>query len=154
MAYCPDCRANGKPTVEATRDNVDCFCVFGHKQTHASFWSKSPDMIKTKVFFKPGDHDVKTEVWVNAEVLAKAKEMLGERFHPTIASLIRACMAGEPVLIDGVQAEKLRKLNIRNGAEMVAAAELNAQLAGQNENLTEQVIRWENMAARAMVGSQ
>jgi hypothetical protein len=150
MAYCPDCRANGNPTVEAMRDNVDCFCVLGHKQPHAAFWAKNPDMIKTEVHFKPGPHDMKAEIWVNAEVLTKAKQALGERFHPTIASLIRACMAGEPVLIDGVQAAELRKLGVRNGAEMLATAKLNLELAGQNENLVEQVNRWENMAARAM----
>ena len=150
MAYCPKCRDSGKPKIEAMRDNVDCFCLFGHKMSHAEFWSMQPEMIKTEVHFKPGPHDVKCEVWVNAEVLERAKQALGERFHPTMASLIRMCMAGEPVLIDGVQAAELRKMGIKNGAEMVTTAKQNLELVGQNEGLVEQVNRWESMAARAM----
>jgi hypothetical protein len=80
----------------------------------------------------------------------KAKEALGERFHPTVASLISACMAGEPVIIDGQQAAELRKLGIRNGAEMLVAAKQNVELVGQNENLTNEVIKWETRIAGAM----
>ncbi len=152
-AYCPMCRNNGSPSVVATRDNVVCFCLMGHRLSHAQFWNMNPDMIKTEVRFSPGQNDVKTEVWVNNEVLARAKETLGERFHPTMASLIRCCMAGVPVVIDGQQAEKLRKLGVKNGAEMVATAEMVKELSGQNENLVEKLNEWENRFASAMQGA-
>jgi hypothetical protein len=151
-AYCPMCRNQGSPSVMAMRDNVDCFCLMGHRMPHAQFWSMKPDMIKTDVRFQPGPHDVKVEVWVNGEVLQRSKEALGERWHPTIASLIRACMAGVPILIDGQQAEKLRKLGVKNGAEMVATAELNIELSGQNETHVAKINEWEDRFKDALAG--
>lgn len=150
--YCPLCRAAGTPTAELMRDNVDFFCMMGHRMPHEAMMKLDPEMIKTEVHFKPGPNDVKTEIWVNREILARVQAALGERFHPTMASLVRCCAAGEPVLIDGQQAEKLRKMGIRNGAEMLATAEQNVQLAGQVESLTEDLNRWESRIAEAMTG--
>ncbi len=151
-AYCPMCRNQGSPTVEMMRNNTDAYCLMGHRLPHAQFWAMNPDMIKTEVRFAPGPGDVKVEIWVNQECLMKAKDALGERFHPTIGGLIRACMAGAPVLIDGQQAEKLRKLGVKNGAEMVATAELVKELSGQNESLVEKLNEWENRFADALHG--
>ena len=153
-AYCPMCRANNNPSVIAQRDNVNCFCLMGHRIPHAQFWSMKPDMVKTEVRFAPGQGDVKIEIWCNQEVYMRAKEALGERFHPTIASIIRCCMAGEPVIIDGQQAAELRKLGVRNGAEMLATAKLNSELSGQNETLTEELNKWENRFKDAMAAAQ
>ena len=150
---CPMCRAMGNQTApEMMRDNVDFYCPLGHKAPHGQMMSMNPDMIKVETHFKPGDHDIKVEVWVNKEVAAIAKERLGQQFHPTVASLIRCCMAGEPVVIDGQQAEALRKLNVRNGADMVALAKQNVELASQNEDLVEQVNKWEKRIAEALTG--
>ncbi len=148
--YCPLCRNQGSPRVELNRDNVDMFCPMGHKAPHAQMLSLNPEMIKMEVRFKPGTNDVKAEVWVNSEVLMRAKESLGERFHPTVASLIRSCMAGEPVLIDGQQAAELRELGVKNGAEMVATVKLNAELSAQNETLVAKLNEWEERMSKAM----
>ncbi len=149
-AYCPMCRNNGSPSVQAMRDNVNCFCLMGHRLSHAQFWAMKPDMMKTEVRFTPGAGDVKAEIWVNQEVLMRSREVLGERFHPTIASLIRCCMAGEPVLIDGAQAAELRKLGIKNGAEMVTTAKLVNELTGQNESLIEKNNEYRDIIRGAM----
>lgn len=148
--YCPMCRNMGTPNARLMRDNVDLFCMMGHRAPHAQMLAMQPEMIKPTVMFKPGPGDVKVEVWCNQEVYQKAKESLGERFHPTLASLIRCCMMGEPIIIDGKQAEELHKLKIRTGQEMVAMAKQNVELVGQNENLSEQVIRWETRIASAL----
>lgn len=148
--YCPLCRDSGSPTVELLRDNVDFFCMLGHKLPHQRMLALNPEMMKTEIRFKPGPSDVKVEVWVNREVLAKTQDSLGERWHPTIASLIRCCMAGEPVIIDGQQAAELRKLGVRNGAEMLSTAKLNIELSGQNESLVEKVNEWETRFRSAL----
>jgi hypothetical protein len=121
---------------------------------HAQFWAMKPDMMKTEVRFSPGSGDVKAEIWVNQEVFMKSKEALGERFHPTIASLVRSCMAGEPVLIDGQQAAELRKMGVKNGAEMLATAKLVNELTGQNESLVSKLNEWESRFARALNGGE
>jgi hypothetical protein len=149
-AYCPICRNQGSPSVIAMRDNVNCFCLMGHSLPHAAFWGMNPDKMKMETRFAPGQDDVKVEVWVNREVLARSQESLGQRFHPTIASIIRCCMAGVPVIIDGQQAEKLRKLGIKNGAEMIATAELNIELSGQLEAAVAKVNEWEDRFKSAM----
>ncbi len=137
--------------MEMMRDSSNQFtCPMGHNIPGERLQMLKPEMIKTEVLWKPGNGDVKTEVWINQEVLIKAKEVLGNRFNPTIDSILRACLTGDYILIDGQQAAKLKKLGIRNGAEMVAAAEMNQNLAGQNEDLTNQVIRWENRVAGAL----
>ena len=150
--YCPLCRDGGSPTIELMRDNVDFFCLMGHKLPHARMLALNPDMIKTEIRFKPGPNDVKVEVWVNREVYGKTQDALGERWHPTIASLIRCCMAGELVIIDGQQAAELRKLGIRNGQEMLATAKLNVDLSSQNEDLVAKVNEWENRFKDALQG--
>ena len=150
--YCPLCRDGGSPTVELMRDNVEFFCMMGHNMPHARMLALRPDMIKTEIRFKPGPHDVKVEVWVNRDVLAKTQDALGERWHPTIASIIRCCMAGEPVIVDGQQASELRKLGIRNGQEMLATAKLNQELTGQNESLVAKVNEWEDRFKSALQG--
>lgn len=152
--YCPLCRDNGSPRVELMRDMNLFTCLMGHSIVGERLQMLKPEMIRTEVIWKPGTGDVKTEVWVNQEVLMKAKEVLGNRFHPTIASIIRSCMAGEPIIIDGVQAEELKKLGIRNGAEMVATAKQNKELVGMNEDLTTQVIRWETRIAGALANQE
>ena len=153
-AYCPMCRNNGSPAVQAMRDNVNCFCLMGHRMPHAQFWAMKPDMMKTEVRFTPGAGDVKVEIWCNQEVFMKAKEALGERFHPTIASLVRSGMAGEPVLIDGQQAAELRKLGVKNGAEMLATAKLVNELTGNNESLVSKLNEWESRFAKAIGGGE
>jgi hypothetical protein len=152
--YCPFCRNQGNTRSEMTRDNVNFACLMGHQAPHGQILAMNPEMIKAEAHFKPGPNDVKVEVWCNQEVFLKSKEALGERFHPTMASLIRCCMAGEPVVIDGQQAEQLRKLGVKNGAEMVAAAKQNVELSGEVENLTEQVNKWENRFANALAATQ
>ena len=62
-------------------------------------------------------------------------------------------MAGEPVVIDGQQAAELRKLGVKNGAEMVAVAKQNSELAGQNEDLTEQLNKWEKRFENALAST-
>ena len=151
--YCPMCRAAGNDRSELMRDNVDFFCLMNHRMPHEAMPKLNPEMIKTEVHFKPGPNDTKTEVWINKDILYRVQQALGERFHPTMASIIRCCAAGEPVIVDGQQAEKLRKLGIRNGAEMLACAEQNKELAGQNEWLTQELNRWENRFAEAMAAS-
>lgn len=152
---CPFCRNQGNQNPpELMRDNVDMFCLMGHRAPHAQIMAMNPEMIKAEVHFKPGANDIKAEIWVNGEVLMRAKEALGERFHPTIASLIRCCMAGEPVVVDGVQAQELKKLGVKNGAEMLATAKLNSELSGQNQYLTEELNKWENRFKDAMTSAQ
>lgn len=148
--YCPFCRQLGSPTVELMRDNVDFFCAMQHRGPHASILAMQPDMIKAEAYFKPGPHDMKVEVWVNQEVYQKAMQALGQRFHPTMASLIRCCMAGEPIVIDGQQAAELRKLGVRTGADMVVTAKLNLELSGQNESYVKTINEWEDRFSRAM----
>lgn len=148
--YCPICAKQGSPRTELMRDMVDMFCMMGHKFPTAQMLALNPEMIKTEIHFKPGAHDVKVEVWVNQEVLLRTKESLGERWHPTIASLIRCCMAGTPVIVDGQQADKLRKLGVRNGQEMISVAELNVELSAQNETLVAKVNEWEDRFKNAL----
>ena len=93
-AYCPMCRNNGSPAVQAMRDNRDCFCLMGHRLSHAQFWAMKPDMMKTEVRFAAGAGDVKAEVWVNQEVLMRAKEALGERFDQRQSGLAGEANSG------------------------------------------------------------
>jgi len=150
MMYCPFCRNQGSAKIQLMRDNVDMFCMMGHRAPHGQIMAMNPEMIKTTVLFKPGPNDIKVEIWCNQEVYLKAKEALADRFHPTMAAVIRMCMAGDPVLIDGQQAAELRKLGVRNGAEMLAAAKQNVELCGQNQVLTDKVIEWEQRVAGAL----
>lgn len=151
---CPLCRDAGNPNPpELMRDAHMFNCPMGHSIPQERLSVLNPEKIKMQVVFRPGVNDVKSEFWCNQEVLQRAKEALGERFHKTIESILRTAMTGEYILIDGQQAAELRKLGIRNGAEMVATAKQNLELVGQNESLTAEVTKWETRIAEAMTGA-
>jgi hypothetical protein len=42
---------------------------------------------------------------------------------------------------------------VKNGAEMVAVAKQNSELAGQNEDLTEQLNKWEKRFENALAST-
>lgn len=147
--YCPVCAANGNKS-EVYRETFKFFCPVGHQFSYDQLMAAKPEMIKKEIQFKPGDNDVKTEFWCNGEVLSRSRETLGDRIHKTLESVLRAAMAGEFILIDGQQAEELKKLGIRSGAEMLVAAKQNLELAAENESLVAQVNRWEERIAAAM----
>ena len=48
------------------------------------------------------------------------------------------------VVVSGDQARKLKKLNIKNGADMVACAEENQRLGGENADLVKENARFWN----------
>lgn len=147
--YCPLCRDNSGAKVELMRDAHLFNCPMGHTITQDRMGVLNPEKIKLQFFFKPGPHDVKTEAWVNGEVLSRAKEKLGEQFHPTIDSILRVAVTGDYVLVDGVQAKELRKRNIKNGQEMVACAQDNERLENENSQLKEKIAYFEGIFAKA-----
>lgn len=151
--YCPLCRDNGSPHVELMRDSHIFSCPMGHSIQQERLGLMNPEKIKLQVIWKPGVGDIKVEIWVNQEVYQKARESMGDRIHKTVDSILRTAMTGEYILVDGAQAAKLHKLGIRNGAEMVTAAEQNQTLVAENEELVKQVTRWENRIAEALQGA-
>ena len=150
--YCPHCRANGA-RVELIRESHLFNCPMGHSIPQEQLMAMNPEMIKIQPVFKAGPNDVKAEFWCNSEILNRAKEHLGVGFSKTIESILRSAMQGDYILIDGAQASELKKLGIRNGAEMLATAKQNQQLVAENEGLVEQVNRWEKRIAEAMTGA-
>ena len=151
-AYCPMCRNSSGAKVEAMRDSHMMNCLMGHSMTQEQFWSMNPEKIKLDAHFKPGPNDVKAEVWVNSEIYMKAKEILGVQFHRTMDSLMRVAMTGDFIIVDGIQAEKLRAKHIKNGAEMLACAEECERLEAEREMLKDKLDYFESIFKRAAEG--
>lgn len=147
--FCPICRATNGQKVEMYRDAHLFTCLMSHAIQQEQLMAMNPEMIKLEFHFKPQPNDVKVECWVNSEVLRRAKEILGDRFHPTVDSLLRVVVTGDYVIVDGVQAKQLRDKNIKNGQEMVACALDNDRLDAENLDLKNKVAYFEGIFKRA-----
>jgi hypothetical protein len=149
MMYCPHCRRAGIPTeelfLEMPENNV-FRCKNGHAfADREQLLSAAPDLIKLDFIEKPNPTDVKAEFFIDPLVLQKFREQFPNRQHSTVNSILSLCIYGEPVLIDGIQAKKLRDMGVRNGAEMVAALEVTKGLEGEIEGLKSQITMLSNL---------
>lgn len=131
--YCKPCEdagtkvelISGNPEMHLFRCPVNGAHIFTYDQT-ASF-TKIPMQFTEKM----GPGDVKVDLFVDAEVLAKFKDMYPNRINATVGQILRSHLDGDLVIIDGMQARELKSLGIKNGAEMLAVAKNNQTMEDQ-----------------------
>jgi hypothetical protein len=138
--YCPTCRGNGVKNEVQKTDNVTFACVIGHVLgNYEQLMAMKPDMIRLEVIRKLNAGDVKTEVFVNGEALAKFNQMHPGQLDATVDNIIRQHCDGDLVIIDGMQAREMRSLGVTTGAQMLAAIknakDLEVQIASQTAAL-------------------
>lgn len=155
MMYCPRCRNVGLATVELVTENPEQD-VFRCPNSHAfpnymELMKMNPDMIKLVASEKPQPGDVKVEVWVDKQILDRFQSLYPAKLNATVSSIMSLHLYGDPVIIDGIQAKKLRELGVRNGAEMVAAMEVAKSLEDQLATLQGQIAIYQSMFEKAGV---
>lgn len=145
--YCPNCQPQ---KVELVRGNPELH-VFRCPMNHAFEYGQLEHAEKVPLVFheKPGPHDVKVEVWVHGPSFQKFREMYPNQINATMTSIITAHLSGEVVIIDGSQAKELRRLGIKNGAEMVAAAQSVSSLEDQLNTATTQLELLRSLISKA-----
>lgn len=110
--------------------------MFGHSvEGYENFMSLGPRMIPLEFHEKPGPLDVKVDFWINSEVLEKFRSKHPNQQSSTVNSILSLYAVGDPVIIDGKQAADLRKLGVKNGAEMLALVETSKALEVENDEL-------------------
>jgi hypothetical protein len=153
MMYCPRCRMVGLPQVELVTENPeqDVFrCPNSHAFTnYMELMKLNPDMIKLIAQEKPQAGDVKTEVWVDKQVLDRFNSLYPAKINATVNSILSLHLYGDPVIIDGIQAKKLHAMHVRNGAEVVAALEVARALEDQLATAQQQIALYQGMFASA-----
>lgn len=152
MMYCPTCRRVGLPQEELFLDmpeNNVFRCHNGHAHgDYMELMEMSPELIKLVVMEKPQPNDIKAEFFIDKEVLTKFRSMYPNQQSSTVSSVLSLFIYGEPVLVDGIQAKKLREMGVRNGAEMVAALEVTKSLESEIEGLKSQITMLTNILAQ------
>lgn len=151
--WCPICDKNGVNNEIARTDNTTFECGIGHKYTYESLMAQHPRMIKLEVVHKPNVGDVKTEVWINGEALAKFNQMYPNQLSATLDNLVRQHLDGDLIIVDGMQARELKSLGIRTGAEMLSAIKNGKTLEDTNATLTNTLDMLKGMFAKAGVES-
>ena len=149
MMYCPTCRdfspQMGNPAlkqVELARDMDALRCPNGHTfPDYAALMAMNPELIKLVPTEKPQPTDVKAEFWIDPKILAKFEEKYPNQKSATVASILSCFLYGQPIIIDGVQAKKLREeYGVRTGQEMIAALgatkEQESEMAGLRAQIT------------------
>jgi hypothetical protein len=122
--------------VELLRDNHTYSCMFGHQVVgYENLMSLHPRLIPLEFHEQPGTHDVKAEFWIQPNVLARFRELYPQQQSATVNSILALYLSGAPVIVDGQQAAALRKLGVRNGAEMLANAQAAQAIEIENEEL-------------------
>lgn len=155
MIYCPRCRHVGLPTVELVTENPepDVFrCPNSHAFTsYLELMKMNPDMIKVVAHETPQPNQEKVEVWVDRGVVSKFREQFPAKLNSTVESIMTLALLGDYIIIDGVQAKKIRALGVKNGAEMVAALEVGKGLEGELETTRAQLSMIQGMLQAAGV---
>ncbi len=130
--YCPRCEAAGVQ-LELVREMTEFKCANGH----SFVYSQLSEATKMPLAFmeKPLTGEVKAEFFVNQDVLSKFRAKFPNRQNSTVNSILSLFLDDDLVVIDGKQAREMKKLGIKNGAEMLAAAQNNATLEGENNDL-------------------
>lgn len=157
MMYCPTCRNLGQlmnnpalKTIELMRDPDACRCVNGHTfPDYMALMALEPEKIKLVPMEKPQPTDVKIDVWIDKDIWEKFNAAYPHQKNSTVQSIMSLHLYGEPVIIDGVQAEKMRKLGVRNGQEMLAALEVAKTLEAQLQTAEEKIAIFQGLFSGA-----
>lgn len=158
MMYCPTCRDLAAFTnnpvlmaIELMRDMDMIRCANGHTfPDYNALMAMNP----TKIRLAPQDirqpGDVKVEFWVDGTILAKFRERFPFQQNSTVQSILSLyCLGEDPVIIDGVQAKKLREMGVKNGQEIIAEMGVKSELQAEIDGLKQ-----ENKTIRSMVREQ
>ena len=130
--YCPRCEAAGVK-IELVREMTEFKCANGHSFVYTQL--SEATKIPLAFMEMPLTGEVKAEFFVNQDVLNKFKAKYPNRLNSTVNSILALFLDDDLVVIDGKQARAMKKLGIKNGAEMLAAVENNATLEGENNDL-------------------
>jgi len=120
--WCPICRQNGNNDSPVLRDGHVLKCNFGHQLSGSDLQRFGADMVKADEIFleQPTITDIKWPIFLNPKVKAKLEQKYAGRIMITIATCLAALADDSIVMITGEQATELRKLGIKNGAEMLS----------------------------------
>ena len=157
MMFCPRCRMVGLNEVELVTGNPedDVFrCPNSHAFTnYMELMRLNPDKIKLVPQEKLGTNDIKVELIVNKDLWEQYNKVYPNKIHSTFQSIVSLYLLGEPVIIDGVQAKRLKAMGVRTGAEMVAAIEVSKTTEDQLATVTGQLEMLQGMLNKAGIGA-
>ena len=154
--YCPTCQKNGtKNELLRGAPEVHLFrCQMGHAFTYEQLQELGAEMIPLHVEEKPAPTDIKVQLFVDPNVWQKFTAKYPNQKASTINSILALMLDDDLVMVSGEQARKLKKLGIRNGADMIAAAEENKRLEGENADLVKDNQRFYSAIAGSMAGAE
>lgn len=144
MMFCPLCRKVGQNEVELFTENPEYDVFRCANQAHAfpnylQLMEMNPDKIKLIPQEKPQAGDVKAEFWIDKEILSRFEAMYPNQKNATVQSILSCFLYGTPIIIDGVQAKKLKELGVKTGAEVLSAIEVGKTLEGELANTQEKL---------------
>ena len=145
--WCPFCEKQNNMQNELLRGNPESHlfrCQFGHVFDYQALMALNPTKMPIQVVEKPAPTDVKADFWIQPEILNRYRQKFPNQQHSTLNSVLAILLDDDYVIVSGEQARKLRAMNIRNGADMVACAENNKTLTDENEQLVKENDRFYN----------
>jgi hypothetical protein len=142
--WCPICRQNGNPQSPLLREGHIIRCNFNHQLSGADLQRFGADMVKaTEIFHEqPTITDVKWGIFVNPTVRERLEKKFAGRVMITLATYLAALADDSIVLITGEQATELRKLGVKNGAEMLSAIKGAKETERELEEATAQISKF------------
>lgn len=129
---CPRCEKEGSK-FELVRENVEFKCPNGHTFVYGQL--SEATKIPLAFVEKANVGDTKAEFFVNADILAKFRAKYPMQQNSTVTSILALFLDDDLVVVDGKQARELKKLGVKNGAEMLSAVQNNATLESENNEL-------------------
>jgi hypothetical protein len=154
--YCPFCEKQNGMQIELLRGNPESHlfrCQFGHVFDYSALMAQNPTKMPLQVVEKPAPTDIQATFWIQPEILNKYRQKFQNQQNSTINSILAILLDDDYVVISGEQARKLKSMNIKNGAEMVACAENNNTLTSENEMLVKENDRFYS-AVREKMGAE
>ena len=121
-----------------TRSHTFFVANFGHVFDYQALTALNPTKMPMQVVEKPAPTDIKADFWIQPEILNRYRQKFPNQQHSTLNSILAILLDDDYVIVSGEQARKLRALNVKNGADMVATAENNRTLTDENEQLVKE----------------
>lgn len=157
--FCPTCSREGTEKSPLMRDSHLLKCAFGH-----SFDSRQLAALRARgtpvemenwtdlIVEQPPDYCEKFPIWCNPAVWKHLQKKFRGRFIATLITYLEALADDTIVLIDGADAEELRKMNLKNGVEILAAMRDRVNLQTQLDDANRKIEQFRALMSQAGVG--
>jgi hypothetical protein len=155
--FCPTCEQYGNEGIEMRKDGHRFVCPLNHELDIHTVQKmikagRKLHMVPTVVVEQPSPNMVKHQFWIHPDTLELLQQKFKGRFIVTFDTVFNMLCDDHLIFINGEDAEKLNKMGLRTGKDVLAMAEGQKELEETHRALIERLTPIFNAAQSAASG--